>query len=216
MFRAACVAVVLIGTALAIAQQPGTSSLPLRRTVQQQTITSQADPAVRITVDPAFKHIGGDRFILYDVADAELHLFVDADAEKRVKRLYWIQFEGYLPNNQHTYNYKGEVAQIGGMNFFSDVRLRSGSITPPPNSDGGHTMRLLESAGYRVEGDPMRERLVHLTDDSKRSELMIIYMEFLPSSSAAEMGTEPQTNPKWPELMTALRKRARDGLRIQR
>jgi hypothetical protein len=61
-------------------------SMPLRRSVQGQTIKSENTPALNLTFDPAFKHIGGDRFNLYGVADAELHLFVDADSEKNVRR----------------------------------------------------------------------------------------------------------------------------------
>jgi hypothetical protein len=46
---------------------------------------------------PQSLHYAADRWVLYDIADCELHDFVDADAQKNVQRLYWVQFEGYIP-----------------------------------------------------------------------------------------------------------------------
>jgi hypothetical protein len=50
-------------------------------------------------------YLGAERWDLYDVADCELHLFVEAYPDKTVKAMYWIQFEAYLPTNEHTYDY---------------------------------------------------------------------------------------------------------------
>jgi hypothetical protein len=88
------------------------------RSVKDQVLTSQEMPAVRIEFDKGFKYAGGHSFILYEVANAEQHFFVDADKEGRVKRMYWVQFEGYLPSNTHTYRYKvNKTANIGGLEF---------------------------------------------------------------------------------------------------
>src|SRR5262245_42490362 len=76
------------------------------RSVKGQVLISPETPAVKIEFDKGFKYAGGHDFILYDVAHAEQHFFVDADKEGRVKRMYWVQFEGYLPSNTHTYRYK--------------------------------------------------------------------------------------------------------------
>jgi len=207
-------ALLYLAVAITLVAQDQQQSLPLRRTVSGQTITSADTPKVKVTVAPEFRYIGGDRFNLYDVAEAELHLFVEADSNKRVKRLYWVQFEGYLPTNNHTYNYKGESTQLGGLSFFTDVRLRPGTVEAPPNSDGGHAMALLEKNGYSVEGDPIRERLIHLPGEDRRNELMIIYMEFVPVGTAAEMGTELSSNPRWNEMLSRVRKHARESLTV--
>src|SRR5574341_224044 len=78
----------------------------LSRTVKGQILTSTETPAVKLEFDKAFKYVGGHDFILYEVARAEQHFFVDADKEGRIKRVYWVQFEGYLPSNTHSYRYK--------------------------------------------------------------------------------------------------------------
>ena len=89
------------------ARQDAAATLPLDRTVSGQTLASAARPAARIEFNQGYKYLGGQRFILYNVADAEQHLFADADQQNRIRRLYWLQFEGYLPNNTpSSYNYK--------------------------------------------------------------------------------------------------------------
>jgi hypothetical protein len=67
------------------------------RTVQDHTIVSAHDPRVTITLPKQAQSVGADRWILYDIADCELHIFVEADA-KVLQRLYWIQFEAYVPS----------------------------------------------------------------------------------------------------------------------
>src|SRR5262245_30206936 len=76
------------------------------RSVRDQVLTSTEMPAVKLKFDKEFKYVDGQSFILYDVARAEQHFFVDADEKGRIKRMYWVQFEGYLPSNKHTYRYK--------------------------------------------------------------------------------------------------------------
>ena len=84
------------------------------RSVKGQFLTSPEMPAVRMEFDKGFKYVGSHSFILYDVAHAEQHFFIDADKERRVRRMYWVQFEGYLPSNTHTYRYKvNKTANIG-------------------------------------------------------------------------------------------------------
>jgi hypothetical protein len=124
-------------------------------------------PAARIEFDKAFKYVGGHAFILYDVARAEQHFFVDADKDGRVRRFYWVQFEGYLPTNTHAYDYKQKVpktVQIGGLEFIADAFPRNMKTSPAPSdSDGARARAFLEAKGYRMAGDDiLMQRLVHL------------------------------------------------------
>ena len=61
-------------------------STPQTRTVNGRTLTSTQLPAVRLEFSKPFKYAGGHSFILYEVANAEQHFFVDADKDGRVKR----------------------------------------------------------------------------------------------------------------------------------
>ncbi len=76
--------------------------------------------------DKGFTYVGGQDFILYDVARAEQHFFVDADKQGRIKRMYWVQFEGYLPSNTNAYRYKiNKSVNIGGLDFIADAYARN-------------------------------------------------------------------------------------------
>src|SRR5690349_2603795 len=95
---------------------------PVTRTVAGRVLTSKDMPAVQLEFDKSFKYAGSQSFVLYDVANAEQHFFVDADKDRHIKRLYWIQFEGYLPDNTHTYDYKSpKIVNIGGWGFFAYI-----------------------------------------------------------------------------------------------
>ena len=53
---------------------------------------------VTVRVPAAAAYVGSERFALYGIADAEIHVFAEADAKRRLTRLYWIQFESPLPS----------------------------------------------------------------------------------------------------------------------
>src|ERR671912_29974 len=67
--------------------------------LKKRTLTSTARPALTLRHGKDLKYIGTQSFTLYDVAHAEQHFFVDADKENRIRRFYWVQFEGFLPTN---------------------------------------------------------------------------------------------------------------------
>ena len=66
--------------------------------MKNNVLTSEHDPAIRIELPGSVQYVGADGWILLGIADCELHAFVEADKQKNVQHLYWVQFEGYLPN----------------------------------------------------------------------------------------------------------------------
>jgi hypothetical protein len=191
------------------------------RSVKDQVLTSTEMPAVRIEFDKGFKYVGNHSFILYDVAHAEQHFFIDADKEGRVKRMYWVQFEGYLPGNTHNYRYKvNKTANIGGLEFVADAYARNIKGNPwRPDSDGARARAFLESKGYRMASDDvLSQRLVHLVDEAKRNELMIIYLEDLSGMglTAADLAEGGRAAARWDEISKGLLDRAVKGMKIRR
>ena len=184
-------------------------------------LTSKQQPAVRLRVDKAFKYVGAQSFILYDVARAEQHFFVDADPQGRVRRLYWVQFEGYLPSNAHSYKYQStKTVNVGGLEFIADAQARNiAAAQPRPGSDGARAREFLSAKGYRFASDELLwQRLVHLTDETKRHELMVIYMEDLGGTglTAADLAPGGKSAARWEELSKGLLERATKGLKISR
>ena len=189
------------------------------RTVKGRTLSSADLPAVRLEFGKDFKYVGTHTFILYNVARAEQHFFVDADKDGRIKRLYWIQFEGYLPDNTNSYNYKGaKTVNIGGLDFFADVYARNIKTSPGrPDSDAAKGRAFLESKGFRLGSDEtVSERFLHYIGPDKRNELMIIYIEDLGLSgmTAADLGPNGKDAAKWPTFSEGVLERAIKDMKI--
>ena len=182
------------------------------RKVEGNVITSKRDPSVRIRLPTSAQYVGADRWVLYGIADCELHAFVDAEEHKSVRRLYWVQFEGYLPtqpNLKHTYD-SPRHATIGGMDFYVDTWVRASAPETKPDSDGAHVRALIRAKGYASPAGMMYVRLVHLLDEQKRKELMIIYGEDLASTgfSAADLAKGGKAYDQWPTVEKGLIERA--------
>jgi hypothetical protein len=190
------------------------------RSVKGRVLTSNELPAVRIKFAQPFKFVGTQSFVLYDVANAEQHFFVDADKQARIKRLYWVQFEGYLPSNNNTYRYKPtKLVNLGGFEFIADAYPRNVKVNPArADSDGARARTFLESKGYRMGDEVLSQRLVHLVDEAKRNELMIIYLEDLSplGLTAADLSKDGRAADKWEQVSKELLERATKNMVISR
>ena len=191
------------------------------RTVRGQALISTQLPSVLLEFAKPFKFAGGHSFVLYGVADAEQYFFVDADKDGAIKRMYWVQFEGYLPSNAHTYDYKStKTVNIGGLEFIADAYARNIKADPGrPDSDGSRARAFLESKGYRLGSDEvLSQRLVHLVDQEKRNELMIIYLEDLSPMklTAADVAPGGRANARWDEISKGLLERATKNMKLLR
>jgi len=206
---------------LALAILIGAQPKPVTRTVKGQVLTSHEMPAVKLEFDKAFRYIGSQSFVLYDVANAEQHFFVDADKDGRMKRFYWVQFEGYLPSNTHSYKYNSpKVVNAGGFNFFADANPRSlnGNLGRP-DSDGARARAFFAAKGFKMVGTEfLSQRLVHLVDEAKRNELMIIYVEDLTGTglTAADLSEGGSARARWPEISQGLLDRALKNMKVKK
>lgn len=190
--------------------------LPTRR-VEQNALTSESEPNVRIELPKEARYVGADRWVLYNIADCEVHVFVEADEAKRVKRLYCLQFEGYLPSKPKLrYNYSNsERTNWRGMEFLVRARFGrgEGEVTKA-GSDVEHVKKLLKAGGYQEAPEMMNVRLVHLLDESTRKELMITYAEDLTSTGASVSDLLPggAAEARWASLSEGLIQRAKAAI----
>jgi hypothetical protein len=171
---------------------PAQATRPERK-VEGNVISSERDPRVRIHLPNSAEYVGADRWVLYNMADCELHAFVDADPHKNVQRLYWVQFEGYLPTKpdlKHTYD-SPRHANLGGMDFYVDTWVRTRDAEMQPGSDLEHILALIRARAYHMPAGMMNVRLVHLLDEQKRKELMIIYGENVAESGLTAVELQP-------------------------
>jgi hypothetical protein len=184
---------------------------PVRKT-EGTNVTSASDPALRIELPSQASYVGGARWIMFNVADCELHVFVEADEQKEIVRLYWIQFEGYVPERQDlTYSYTDpNKTMAAGMEFFVSTGLGSSMDTPRPGSDNEKVRTLLLAAGYKAPPEMMSVRLVHLLDREQRRELMLIYAEDLATTglSVSQLDSSGSEHSRWPDISESLVQRA--------
>jgi hypothetical protein len=212
LFRQGMVTLLLCGCVLAQTKGP-------ERRVEGNIIRSERDPRVQIVLPTPVQYVGADRWILYGMADCELHAFVQADAEKTVQRLYWVQFESYLPTRpelRHKYN-SPRHAEIGGMDFYVDTWVKKSSSDVTPDSDEEHIHSLIEAKGYRIPGGMMSVRLVHLLDEQKRKELMVIYSEDVSATglSAEDLRKGGRAYDRWPGIEAKLIERAERAIKVE-
>jgi len=75
----------MLASAFLAAQTPAPE-----RKVAGNVIVSHRDPHVRIELPKSVQYVGADRWLLYGMADCELHASVETGLHKGVQRLYWV------------------------------------------------------------------------------------------------------------------------------
>jgi hypothetical protein len=191
----------------------------IQRTGQDTVLHSDHLPAIEIQIDPEFRYVGSTSFILYEICRVEQHHFVVPDADRRVLRQLWFQFEGYLDNNKHTYDYSGlDTLRLNGFNFSHNAYPMNIEevYEARPTSDYAHVVNFLQEKGYLLTGDMMAHRMIWL-DADLRNELMIIYWEVNDAtgyhlSDVAEGGAAAA---EWAALSLALQERSRTSFKIR-
>ncbi|HEX7964244.1 MAG TPA: YciI family protein [Gammaproteobacteria bacterium] len=194
------------------------AALKPERTVQGNVVSSKRDPAVAITLPASAAYAGADRWILQTYFDdIELHAFVGADKDKQVQRLYWVQFEAYLPSHpeyHHTYDSARHV-MLGGLDFLVDTWAETLDSKDGPDSDTAHLKALLVKQGYALPQSMILVRFVHLMDGG-RKELMVIYSEPAPAGlTAADLKKGGKAYGQWPGIEKGLIERGRQSVQLR-
>lgn len=205
---------------LIIATALGSQDPAPERVVSANTLRSERDPAVTLELPASVQYVGAHRWVLYGVADCEVHVFVDADSAKRVTRLYWIQFEGYLPQISSSYNSYNSPIRVdlgGGREFIVDGGLFRTTTASRPGSDRERVLELLKAQGYVIPAEMMTRRMVHLPTPDRRKELMIIYAEDLAPTGfvIADLTTGGRSSAEWPRLERELLQRAVERIKAR-
>jgi hypothetical protein len=180
----------LLLSGFALAQSPAATESDQVRRVKNQVLTSTYLPVIRIRFDKSFKYVGSQKFILYDNANVEQHFFVDADNQKHIKRMAMVQFEGYLPNINATYDYPvTKTVNLGGQTYIlnaESIPYLSAMLKQNPQSDAARAASFLDSKGFRIGKSIMFQRFVRLVDETKRNELILLYVENMGTGTSSE------------------------------
>ncbi len=219
---------VALTMAMLAAAAPGAAQEPA--TVPAAGVEGQAvvhpGEGVTVRVPASAAYAGGERFTLYGVADCEIHVFIEADADRRMRRLWWIQFESYLPSKPElSYDYAEGNTRMMLAGTPTWVRANPVPTTGPmrEGSDREAVFRILKRGGYPIPPEVMNVRMVQLLDDPQgtgkgRRELMIIYSENLAPTgkTLADLTTDGKPDARWTAMGEALIERARESMKVDR
>jgi hypothetical protein len=176
-----------------------------------------------VRVPKTATYIGRERFDLYGVADAEIEVFADVGRNKRLTRLYWIQFESYWPDKPDlTYNYTTDRRERHwGTTVWVNDGPGSTRDRGRPGSDREHVQTMIERAGYTIPDEMMNVRMVQILDDPKgtghgRRELMFIYAEDLAKSGKTLAEWQKAPDAAWAPVGKPLVQRAVTAFEVMR
>ena len=144
--------------------------------VDDNSLRVSAGELAVVRIDRSFRYVGGQRFVLRGVADAEQHFFVHAEPNGVIRQMYWVQIESFLPDSGGAYDYaEDDRVSVHGLPFHTSTRR----FTTPPvdDSDRGIAYAFLRRHGLTVPHPATRSRIVYLPGEDKRAEVMIIYVE---------------------------------------
>jgi hypothetical protein len=176
-------------SSVALAQSQVKSASQPVRTVKRQVLTSNSLPRIRLKFDHHFKYAGTQKFVLYERSQAEQFFFVDADNRGQFRRMYMVQFEGYLPQINATYNYPAtETVALNGQTYIvnaDSVPSLSAVLKQEPESDVARAVAFLTRKGLHVPESVRYQRFVRVVDETKRNEFIFVYVEDASAATSA-------------------------------
>lgn len=219
----------LAGQAGRAEHQPASTTItavsPVPAASVSANVITHPGEKIRVRLPEKATYVGAERFNLYGVADAEIHVFVEADAAKKMQRLYWVQFESYLPDNDHRYNYAEGNTRFDLWGGTPTWLVWGPRLTSAPARAGGDresVMRILSRGGYTLPPEVLNVRMVQMLDDQQgtgrgRRELMIIYSEDLAPTgkTVAELSTDGKVNDLFKPLEKPLIDRATNSVSVE-
>jgi hypothetical protein len=159
------------------------------RQVKGSVLSSKDTPKIRLKFDRKFKFAGSQEFVLYDRAKAGQYFFVEAEG-KKIKRMFMVQFEGFLPDIDAKYDYnEPQTIEISGLKYFSNVEFVPNvemAVKAVPDSDTARAAKFLQDKGFILMKSLVFQRFVRVIDETKRNEFILVYIEDAENDSAGQ------------------------------
>ena len=152
--------------------------------VESNTFISSDNPDIRVNVDTKFKYIGSLPFAIEKVARGNRYIFVQANPEKHIQRMFIIQQEGFVPSSDEIYRYKITTpAKLGISDYQHSVILydNDANIREEPGKEADLTKRFLADQGYVLEPELVMSRFARSADSERKHEIIFFCFENLSS-----------------------------------
>jgi len=202
------------------------------RYVKDNTLISEELPKLKLKVDKEFNFVGTFDFEIIansdeypeemqgkPVAAGDRYVFVSANENKDINKLFILQFEGFLPENNFIYNYNFDNAELIGENkyrhntwFYDSKKLAEEN----PNNEGAKTRDYLMAKGFQLEDQFMMSRFVGFASEDRKNEVIIFYIEMLKESTGYSLDAYEQMTSKdeADSIKTAFIERSRNSFNI--
>ncbi len=202
------------------------------RYVEGNTIISKNLPEIEIEVADEFKYVGVFDFEIFAnsdeypaelqgkaVAAGERFVFAMGDEDRNVKKLFIVQFEGFLEENEFIFNYNFDNAEYIGKNkyrqnswFYDSASLAEEN----PYNEGAKTRTFLKDKGFLLEDEYMMSRFVGLASEDRKHEIIIFYIEMLHGTTGYSLKEYENSISKEEadSIRTALVERSRNSFKI--
>ena len=178
------------------------------RYVEDNRFISSSLPKIEIQIADDFEYLGTFYFEIKarseefppelrgkPIAAGDRYVFVKADANKNIKKLFILQLEGFLPELDYTYNYRFDTAETIGDNkyrqntwFYNSALLAAEN----PENEGALTRAFLKDKGYQMQDELMMSRWVGLASEDRKNEIIIYYLEMLQNTTGYNLETYNQ------------------------
>jgi len=152
--------------------------------VESNTFISSDNPDIRVSVDRKFKYIGSFPFAVEKVARGNRYIFVQANPEKHIQRMFIIQQEGFVQSSDEIYRYKITTpAKLGISDYQHSVILydNDANIREEPDKEAELTQRFLADHGYVLEPELVMSRFARSADPERKHEIIFFCFENLSS-----------------------------------
>ena len=152
--------------------------------VESNTFISSDNPDIRVSVDRKFKYAGSLPFAIEKVVAGNRYIFVQANPEKHIQRMFIIQQEGFLPSSNDTYKYQiTNPVRLGSWDYQHSVMFddNGARIREEPAKEADVTQRFLTHHGYLLEPELIMSRFARPADSQHKHEIIFFCFENLSS-----------------------------------
>lgn len=188
------------------------------RYVQDDVLISISDPSLAIAVGSSFTYVGRHSIAIGNTGAGERFIFVDDDKDS-ARRLFIVQFEGFLPGIDDEFRYN-----LSASPTVANYRWRSNgyafdlgdSVAANPTGEAAATRSFLDAKGYSVPNEWMMWRSLTIVDEERRKEAIIFYIEDVQSTGLTldDFYLNDEPTPEWKAIQEGLESRANRSFQL--
>jgi hypothetical protein len=150
------------------------------RSFRDHVLTSRATPEIALQIDADFASLPVQIFPIETMTNAERRVFVEAGADRVVRRMIVVQFERTQEGSDFRFRYPSRPPRQFGENvyrFGAYVYDDASAAQREPTREASRTRALLVAQGYAPPRLWRTSRLARVTDPDGLTEIIIFYME---------------------------------------